>query len=163
MLQIQTANPEGEVKVFLQPWHLLLLVLAGQVNRRRQDAMEYLLVENRMLRQKFGRRRILLSDEQRRRLAVKGKILGRKILAQVASIVTPETVLRLPSIRNPELDPSRSAERVPQFRLQPAEIAHLTDVGDNSPYGTVTIREVHLTWLVSFRSMAEAVSLILIK
>jgi len=94
MLQILTANPEEEVKVCLQPWQLLLLVLAGWVNRQQQDVIEYLLVENRVLRQKLGRRRILLSDEQRRQLAVKGKVLGRKMLEQFASIVTPETILR---------------------------------------------------------------------
>ena len=94
MLQILIANPEEEVKVLLQPWQLLLLVLAGWVNRRQQDAIDYLLAENRILRQKLGKSRILLTDQQRRRLAVKGKILGRKMLAQVAGIVTPETILR---------------------------------------------------------------------
>jgi hypothetical protein len=54
MLQTLTANPEEEVKVFLQPWQLLLLVLAGWVNRQQQDAIEYLLVENRVLRQKHS-------------------------------------------------------------------------------------------------------------
>jgi transposase InsO family protein len=94
MLQILTVNPEEEVKVFLQPWQLLILVLAGWVNRRQQDVIEYLLAENRILRQKLGKKRILLTDQQRRRLAVKGKILGRKVLEQVAGIVTPETILR---------------------------------------------------------------------
>jgi transposase InsO family protein len=94
MLQILTAIPEVNVKVLLHPWQLLLLVLAGWVNRRQQDVIEYLLVENRVLRQKLGKRRILLNEEQRRRLAVKGKILGRKMLEQVAGIVTPETILR---------------------------------------------------------------------
>ncbi len=55
MLQILTANPEEEVKALLQPWQLLLLVLAGWVNRRQQDVIEYLLVENRLLRQKLGK------------------------------------------------------------------------------------------------------------
>jgi transposase InsO family protein len=94
MLQILTANPEEEVKVLLQPWQLLLLVLAGWVNRQQQDVIEYLLVENRILRQKIGKKRILLTEQQRRRLAVKGKILGRKMLEKVAGIVTPETILR---------------------------------------------------------------------
>ena len=94
MLQILTAIPEENVKVLLHPWQLLLLVLAGWVNRRQQDVIEYLLVENRVLRQSLGKRRILLNEEQRRRLAVKGKILGRKMLEQVAGIVTPETILR---------------------------------------------------------------------
>ncbi len=50
--------------------------------------------ENRVLRQQLGRRRLRLTRDQRRRLAVKGKILGRKILSQVAGIVTPDTILR---------------------------------------------------------------------
>jgi putative transposase len=82
------------MKPLLQPWQLLLLILAGRINRRQQDVIEYLLVENRVLQQKLGKTRILLNEEQRRRLAVKGKILGRKMLEQVAGIVTPETILR---------------------------------------------------------------------
>jgi len=82
------------VKVFLQPWQLLLLVLAGWINRHQENVIEYLLAENRVLRQKIGRKRILLSIAQRRLLAVKGKILGRKMLEKVAGIVTPETILR---------------------------------------------------------------------
>ncbi|MBM4165196.1 MAG: hypothetical protein FJ222_12265, partial [Lentisphaerae bacterium] len=73
---------------------MLLLILAGWINRRQQDAVEYLLTENRVLREKLGKKRILISDDQRRRLAVKGKILGRKMLEQLATIVTPDTILR---------------------------------------------------------------------
>ena len=47
-----------------------------------------------MLREKLGKKRILLNDGQRRRLAVKGKILGRKMPEQVNTIVTPDTILR---------------------------------------------------------------------
>ena len=36
----------------------------------------------------------MINDDQRRRLAVKGKILGRKMLEPVAMIVTPDTILR---------------------------------------------------------------------
>ena len=78
----------------LQPGHLLLLILAGWINRRQQDAVEYLLTENQILREKLGKKRILLNDYERRRLAIKGKILGRKMLDQLATIVTPETILR---------------------------------------------------------------------
>jgi hypothetical protein len=73
---------------------LLLLILAGWINRSQQNAIEYLLTENRVLREKLGKKRILLNDDQRRRLAVKGKILGRKMLEQLTSIVTPDTLLR---------------------------------------------------------------------
>ena len=43
--------------------------------------------------EKQGGRRVRLNDNQRRRLAVKAKALGRKALTEVASIVTPETLL----------------------------------------------------------------------
>jgi putative transposase len=82
------------MKSQFQPWQFLLLILAGWINRRQQDAVEYLIMENRILRGKLGKKRILLDDDQRRRLAVKGKILGRKMLEQLATIVTPDTILR---------------------------------------------------------------------
>src|SRR2546421_4263469 len=41
----------------------------------------------------LGCRWLRLNDDQRRRLAAKAKRLGRRILAEVASIVTPETLL----------------------------------------------------------------------
>ena len=72
----------------------LLLVFSGWVNRQQQRAIDYLLEENRVLREQLGGRRLRLTDAQRRRLAVKGKLLGRKILGQVAGIVTPDTILR---------------------------------------------------------------------
>ncbi len=80
----------------LKPWQLLLLILAGWINRHQQSAIEYLLTENKVLREKLGKRRILLNDDQRRRLAVKGKVLGRKSLDRLAQIVRPETLLRWP-------------------------------------------------------------------
>ncbi len=78
----------------LKPWQVLLLILAGWINRHQQAAIEYLLSENQVLREKLGKRRILLNDDQRRRLAVKGKVLSRGVLRKLAGIVTPETILR---------------------------------------------------------------------
>jgi len=78
----------------LQPWQLLLFVLASWVNRQQQEMIEYLQTENRVLIEKFGKRRILLSDDQRRRLAVKGQILGRKRLEEVGTLFTPDTMMR---------------------------------------------------------------------
>lgn len=43
---------------------------------------------------KLGKKRLLLSDDQRRRLAVKAKAIGRKALSQLTTIVTPDTLLR---------------------------------------------------------------------
>ena len=65
------------MKLQLQPWHLAPLMLAGWTNRRRWDAVEHPLTENQTLREKPGKKRTLLNDYQRRRLAIKGKILDR--------------------------------------------------------------------------------------
>jgi putative transposase len=73
---------------------LLHLILAGWVNQQQQQINDYLRTENQILREKLGPRRILLDDDQRRRLAVKGKVLGRKLLAQVSTLVSPDTILR---------------------------------------------------------------------
>lgn len=45
------------MKALLQPWQLLLLILAGWINRWQQDAVEYLLTENRVLGEKLGKKR----------------------------------------------------------------------------------------------------------
>jgi len=68
--------------------------LADWVNRRQGDAIEYLLEENRVLREHLGKRRLPFTNAQRRRLAKTGKPLGRKRLAALASLVTPQTTLR---------------------------------------------------------------------
>jgi len=78
----------------LKPWQLWVVTLAGWINQRQQEAIEYLVTENRVLKETHGKKRILLNDDQRRRLAVKGKVLGRKRLEQLATVVTPDTLLR---------------------------------------------------------------------
>ena len=75
------------------PTSFLMVVFAGWLNRQQQVAIEYLKVENQILKSQFNGHRRRLTDEQRRQLAVKGRALGRKLLAQVACIVTPETIL----------------------------------------------------------------------
>ncbi len=76
-----------------QSWQLLLLSLAGWINRHQLDVIAYIQEENRILRSKLKGKRIRFTDEERRRLAVKGKALGSKMLRKVASIVTPNTIL----------------------------------------------------------------------
>ena len=77
-----------------RPWQLLFMILAGWVNREQQETIEYLRTENQVLKERLGKKRILLSDDQRRRLAVKGKILGRKRLLEIGTLFTPDTILR---------------------------------------------------------------------
>ena len=78
----------------LQPWQLLLVIVAGWMSRQQQEVIEYLRTENQVLKEKLGKNRILLTDDQRRRLAVQGKILGRKRLEEVGTLFTPDTILR---------------------------------------------------------------------
>ena len=68
------------MKFILQPWQLMLIILASWVNRQQQEVIENLRTENAVLKEKFGEKRILLTDDQRCRLTVKGKLIGRKQL-----------------------------------------------------------------------------------
>lgn len=81
------------MKSAFQPLQLLLMMFSGWVNRHQQKVIDYLLEENRVLRELHKGKRLRLNDRQRRRLARKGKILGRKLLFKVATIVTPDTIL----------------------------------------------------------------------
>ena len=78
----------------LQPWQFYFIIIAGWVNRQQQELIEYLRTENQVLKEKLGKKRILLNNDQRRRLAVKGKILGRKRLKEIGTLFTPDTILR---------------------------------------------------------------------
>jgi putative transposase len=69
-------------------------VLLGWLDRRERDAIAYLMEENRILRTQLPGRRLRLTDDDRRRLAVRAFQLGRRVLRQVATIVTPDTLLR---------------------------------------------------------------------
>jgi hypothetical protein len=78
----------------LDPFRFVLIAVAGWMNQRQLQMIEYLREENRVLREQLGDRRLRLTDDQRRRLAARAKGLGRKVLAELATIVTPETLLR---------------------------------------------------------------------
>ena len=60
----------------------LLATLSGWLNHQQQEVIAYLVEENRTLRSQLGDRRLRLTDEQRRRLAVRGQRLGRAVLSQ---------------------------------------------------------------------------------
>ena len=76
------------------PWQMILVALAGWITRQQLAVIEYLKEENRVLREQLGKRRLRFTDDQRRRLAAKGKALGRKALGEIGCIVTPDTILR---------------------------------------------------------------------
>jgi transposase InsO family protein len=77
----------------LDPFRLLLISLAGSLSQQQRDVIDYLREENRVLRDQLGNKRLRLKDEQRRPLAVKAKKLGWRMLHELTTIVTPETLL----------------------------------------------------------------------
>jgi hypothetical protein len=77
----------------LDPFQFLLVAVAGWMNRHQQQTIEYLREENWVLREQLGGRRLRFNDDQRRRLAARAIGLGRKLLAEVATLVTPDTLL----------------------------------------------------------------------
>jgi len=80
--------------MFTKPWMFSVVTLTGWLQSHQQDVIEYLREENRVLREQLGGRPLAFSDVQRRRLADRAKALGASALRMVASLITPETLLR---------------------------------------------------------------------
>jgi hypothetical protein len=76
------------------PLQFLAAWLAVCLGRVLQQEVDYLMAENRVLRERLGNKRLRLTIAERRRLAVLGEQMGRKALAKVATIARPEKVLR---------------------------------------------------------------------
>ena len=62
------------------------------MNRHQQVVIEYLQEEIRVLKEQLGKRP-RFNDDQRRRLAGKGKSVGRQDLLRLAGIVTTDTLM----------------------------------------------------------------------
>ena len=77
----------------LNPLSFLVVSVAGWMTQQQQRVIEYLIEENRVLREQLANRRIRFTDSQRRHLAAKAKGLSRKVLDQLSTIVTPATLL----------------------------------------------------------------------
>jgi hypothetical protein len=67
--------------------------LAGCINRHQQAVIDYLIEENRVLKEQLEGQRLRFTDEQRMRLAVKAKVVGRQLLDELETLVTPDTLL----------------------------------------------------------------------
>ena len=63
------------------------------LNRHQQTVIDYLIEENRVLKEQIKGQRLRFTDEQRQRLALKAKILGRRLLDEIETLVTPDTLL----------------------------------------------------------------------
>ena len=73
-------------------WKRMLAYVTGSVDEELLARNEYLVTENRILRNQVAGR-IRLTDSERISLASAAKRLGRKALEEVAQIVRPETIL----------------------------------------------------------------------
>src|SRR5271169_913715 len=72
----------------------LLIAVAGWMSRPQQAVIEYLQEENRILLEQLGGKPKGFTDAQRIRLARKAKLVGRRRLGRLATLVTPDTLLR---------------------------------------------------------------------
>ena len=80
--------------VTIFPLQYLIAVLALWLNRQQQEVIDYLKEENRMLKAKLGGGKIHFTNSERRRLAIRAKAVGRRLLSQLNTLVTPDTLLR---------------------------------------------------------------------
>jgi hypothetical protein len=96
----------SSMNFIFHPWQFFFLILSGLVNRRQQEIIEFQNAQIRTLMDKMGRRRLLLTDDQRRVLAAKGKAIGRRALMELTTIVTPS---------NPDRQAPRTARSEKRF------------------------------------------------
>ena len=75
------------MRLALDPFRLLLISLAGWLNQRQQDVIDYLQQENRVLHEQLGGKRLRFNDDQRLRLAVKAKKLGWRMLQDLSILL----------------------------------------------------------------------------
>jgi putative transposase len=111
--------------------HVLMTMGAGWLQRHQQPVITSLLEENRVLKAQLGGRRLRLTATERRGLATLAHPLGRKRLKAVATLVTPETLLRWykrllsqkfdGSTQRQQLGRPRVAEEVEQLVMRMAE------------------------------------------
>src|SRR5881296_3562687 len=74
--------------------HVLIAMVAGWLQRHQQQVITYLLAKNRVLKAPLGGRRLRLTDTERRRLAALAHPLGRQRLKAIATLASPDTLLR---------------------------------------------------------------------
>ena len=72
----------------------MVAMLCGWLQREQQDVIAFLRAENRVLKARLEGKRLRLNDSERQRLAELGHRLGRRLLGDIATIVTPDTILR---------------------------------------------------------------------
>jgi hypothetical protein len=77
------------------PFQLMVAMLCGWLQREQQEVIAFLREENRVLKARLEGKRLRLNDSERQRLAELGHRLDRRLRGDIATIVTPDTILRL--------------------------------------------------------------------
>ena len=80
-------------------WKHLLASITGTVDQELLLRNEYLVTENRILRNQIHGR-VRLSDGERKALPEIAQKLGKKALEEVAKIVKPDTILACHRVRD---------------------------------------------------------------
>ena len=70
------------MKALVDPFSFVVTAISGWMRRHQEEVIAYLVEENRVLREEIGNRRLNFTNDQRRRLAAKGKKLERKTLSR---------------------------------------------------------------------------------
>ncbi len=86
-------NVTSAMTRFLDPFRFIRAALSGWMNDQPSLLIDYLREENRVLREQLGGQWLRFTDDHRRRLAAKAKGIRRKVLEELGTIVTPETLL----------------------------------------------------------------------
>jgi hypothetical protein len=86
------AGPLGSILPL--PLQFLAAWLAVWFARALQRQVDYLMAENKILKERLGDRKLQLTNADRRRLAILGEELGLKVLGRIATIAAAETILR---------------------------------------------------------------------
>jgi len=125
----------------VNPINFLLVCLAAWLNREQQDVIEYLQEEVCVLRGLLGKRP-RFNDRQRRRMAVKAKKVRWSRLEEIASVVTPQTLLRwFRTLVAKKYDSSqRSKAGRPLTKLELAKLI-VQMASDNETWGYTRIRD----------------------
>jgi hypothetical protein len=100
------------------PMRMLLLSVAGWMNEEQRRKIQFLEEQIRVLQECHGTKKLRFTNEQRRRLAAKGRQLGRRLLRELATIVTQDTILRWQYVQIRQAcsvggSPTRARVRVP--------------------------------------------------
>jgi len=81
-----------------KPYAMLLMMLAGWINRQQQEAISFLMEENKILKHELlkatGKKQIILNQIQKRRLGILAKRVGRKMLFNISCVFAPDTLLK---------------------------------------------------------------------